>query len=774
MMCRVKSIAWVVALCVVVVIALKMTGDGPAAKSVSLGGLDAAVGPGKKVVVVAAPTGVREKFAKAGCRPVIGPVSVTVDGREHTPLKDYVTLRFKAPEGASVSEMRQLVGVYCGDDYVYRYLPNPVALEEGVIEFKMHHLCYISVDRPEDAELMDIFIRRTATVGFTREREQKDLVDKFKGTVSEGLSELGLGDDTIAGNALRYALGHVSGGEYVRAAMDGDYQKMPGGELALAIVKGDKDAIRENLCDKAAEYLLDRLTRNAGLRRLAATKGRDKALLAEIQKDEKILDFIRKYGGTAAKYADAVGHAVGGDLAKAGEVALDRSIDDLDDKADALKIYQQALNGAGLKEVSKEIAKKLVLKFVPHVDAVVGYGELIRSSANIWADDTANEMFEHFYRQNADAKGCVDDDTWNEIVQRMAGALRWLKTCGKDESDVRRQFEKRFVNAKEIDAREKELEGIIRQWRKDGLLEHGRLGFGEKESMTDRLERLYMVREQMIRLLSVGGGLYKGKLMLTDEEFLSHAMWGWYHYGPKGRAKFWDWLTRELAGSPSKFEGHSEQGGKIVNSRTNTQPAPKVTKVPAGKKTSTAKGYWQQVEKKFEKGKDKVQKDPQWGTVWDDRFSGSELYFRHDMKMDGGDKHERASFNATCSTEPPRKIASNETLKFALSLKTTASTYLFWEDTARVFSDDPGLGVVAVTRSCVAAEEENNPKVDGLKVSAARDEKKLPRESSGVFNLKMPVATRKGQRICIYFRGCGSQTCWIYEWCTGNQEIKNR
>lgn len=198
----------------------------------------------------------------------------------------------------------------------------------------------------------------------------------------------------------------------------------------------------------------------------------------------------------------------------------------------------------------------------------------------------------------------------------------------------------------------------------------------------------------------------------------------------------------------------------------NVKLTPKATKSPAAKKASAAKGYWQRVEKSFEKGKDKIDKDPQWGTVHDNSYSGSDLHFRHNYKMDGGDKHERASFSASCSTEPPRKIAGNETLKFALTLKTTASTYLYCEDSACVFSDDPGLEVIAVTRSRIVAGEENNPKVDGLKVSASTREKKLPRESSGVFNLKMPVGTRKGQRICIYFRGCGSQTCWIYEWRT--------
>ena len=198
------------------------------------------------------------------------------------------------------------------------------------------------------------------------------------------------------------------------------------------------------------------------------------------------------------------------------------------------------------------------------------------------------------------------------------------------------------------------------------------------------------------------------------------------------------------------------------------KPAPKAKKSPAAKKASVARGYWQQVEKNFEQGKDKIDKDPQWGTVHDNSYSGSDLHFQHNYKMDGGDKHERASFSASCSTEPPLRIAGNETLKFGLSLKTTASTYLYCEDTACVFSDDPGLKVIAVTRSRIVAGEENNPKVDGLKVSASTRENKLPRESSGVFNLKMPAGTRKGQRICIYFRGCGSQTCWIYEWRTEN------
>ena len=198
------------------------------------------------------------------------------------------------------------------------------------------------------------------------------------------------------------------------------------------------------------------------------------------------------------------------------------------------------------------------------------------------------------------------------------------------------------------------------------------------------------------------------------------------------------------------------------HSGTKMKPA---GRSPAGKTAVATQGHWQRVEKNFEKGKDKIEKDSQWGTVHDNSYSGSELHFQHDYKMDGGDKHERASFNATCSTEPPQKIAGDETLKFGLSLKTTASTYLFCEETVSVFADVPGLGVNYL-KSCRRAEEASNPKMDGLKVSAAKDEKKLPRESSGVFKLKMPAGRRDGERICIYFRGCGSQTCWIYEWST--------
>ena len=177
-------------------------------------------------------------------------------------------------------------------------------------------------------------------------------------------------------------------------------------------------------------------------------------------------------------------------------------------------------------------------------------------------------------------------------------------------------------------------------------------------------------------------------------------------------------------------------------------------------------GYWKLVDVTVEKEED----------VRDDRVY-TNIYTanpgNHQAEYSGlileTDTKESASFVATCSPPPDTVPAGGDVvLQLSLTMTTQSCEHFHFRERAAVHRDDPGMGMSGVHRGYVdfVATQEDAP--DSCSMWAIGDWGSDPDwvPSAEVHGI-MPTSGSDSRR-CIYFRACGAQTAWTYEWVEGD------
>ena len=177
-------------------------------------------------------------------------------------------------------------------------------------------------------------------------------------------------------------------------------------------------------------------------------------------------------------------------------------------------------------------------------------------------------------------------------------------------------------------------------------------------------------------------------------------------------------------------------------------------------------GYWKLVDVAVEKEEDvlddKVYTKIYTATPGNHQASYSGLILETDTT-------ESSLFVATCSPPPDTVPAGGDVvLQLSLTMTTQSCEHFHFRERAAVHRDDPGMGMGGVHRGYVdfVATQEDAP--DSCSMWAIGDWGSDPDwvPSAEVHGI-MPTSGSDSRR-CIYFRACGAQTAWTYEWVEGD------
>ncbi len=177
-------------------------------------------------------------------------------------------------------------------------------------------------------------------------------------------------------------------------------------------------------------------------------------------------------------------------------------------------------------------------------------------------------------------------------------------------------------------------------------------------------------------------------------------------------------------------------------------------------------GYWKLVDVAVEKEED----------VLDDKIY-TKIYTatpgNHQASYSGlileTDTTESALFVATCSPPPDTVPAGGDVvLQLSLTMTTQSCEHFHFRERAAVHRDDPGMGMGGVHRGYVdfVATQEDAP--DSCSMWAIGDWGSDPDWVPSAEVHGTMGTSGSDSRRSIYFRACGAQTAWTYEWVEGD------
>lgn len=553
----------------------------------------------------------------------------------------------------------------------------------------------------EEPEYLDDY--ETITLSIPDSVSEEDYDNLFGAYFGDGYTYLYVPDpEMLAQGKLQFeTLHHTDFGQilatdelkiekYVeRAAVLGVTREITEGEL--------KDSFRETLNNSLESLGIDADTYGGELfRYIMSHDPKGEALTAALDGDKETL--AGKVSGSIADYlvgktADGYGLGDLADLVKAAK--------DGDDPA------QAAVN------LVKEIEKKVF----PEIDVVVKFAGAVDKGFDIWADDAINEIYEHGFRQDSDANGNIKNDDWRTLYEEMRGAAVRYESKGIDEATLRKRFEQRKANETVIAKRKEELNKQIEIWKERDLLHWNHNGYKRNMDLATRLNSLFAAKEYLRERYTVNGELNKGKLRLSEEEFLEAALEQWADTSK--RDQFYDW---------------EKENGLVKVKKTKGDYAWVLTDTFVWSLEAPAED-----------------------AVWPDYASASPGTHNLTSKFidRNGNKSTYANFIATCQ-EPPHIIYAGDTVSLAVSIKCTRIGEMNFTGDAYVRWDPSGL----VTGGTYGGPKYVSP--EGYKNFQAYSQKGKTSEEA-VVSMTIPAGS-EGEKHSIYFEALRSNTEWQYEW----------
>ncbi len=405
------------------------------------------------------------------------------------------------------------------------------------------------------------------------------------------------------------------------------------------------------------------------------------------------------------------------------------------DHADMVK---EGIKKGNYAETTLEIVKNIEKNMFPAVNYADKFAGLTVKLADIWANDSVNEEFENFKKLGGKS---ISQDDWNTIVIHMCGASNWLSQKGIKDSDIRAMFEKRLDNDARVQKETENMRKLVASWKEDNLLSTqywGKSnGFTNTPSLIERVNSLRKIRESLKDMLSVNGKLKRGKSYMTDEDFLSAAVFKWVTFGPKNRAKFYDWLKQQ-----GLMMGDSGKVGDFA---------------------------WVLVETKIIQNDLIRFTDPgDYALKYDYSTPG-----KHTKTLTDKSNNDYVSFLAECQNQP-KTIRYGETIYFTISDKLNGSkgNAIDLTDTASLRRDQPGRDSYTTAGSDALVFANKNGKTSVTAESPTR-QRQYPNKSASIEvyhkfgdpDQECAITTSNGaRRIALVFTGGGAQTVWTYEW----------
>ncbi len=390
-------------------------------------------------------------------------LSIKAKDKPYMRLKEPVTVRMNLDGPVPNDELDRWVGVYYFGKKKYYTEPDKDMLRAGILQYEIYHFSDHGAERMDDAAM-------TAYVAY-----KEALLDASKDAQNDVVSEV------------------------MNAVFEGVFKQI-------------------GVDEEKSEKLMKRVTRGTKLFALAraAYEGDESAFTSEA---------VNAIVRTLAEDADKDGgyfSAVAGSLPEVAEA---------------------------IKKGDTAAAGRAVLEAVANNVPVKKYADIAISICSTTIDyyiDSETDAAYKAYKGLLESGECgydgkINNWGWEMVTQQMACPLRQMKTKALQEyakacnclvseisaednekiekmveANLKKQFEKRSENEKEIAKRQKETEEFFAALKKEGLLERGDMSvaFDRDDDMEIRLNRLLNLRESIKNIIKTK---YNGKSILELE-----------------------------------------------------------------------------------------------------------------------------------------------------------------------------------------------------------------------------------------------------------------
>ena len=422
-----------------------------------------------------------EKLESLGYQFLTPPICVAAKDKEHLNLKQLATVRFAIPKDFPKEEYYKLMGVIVNSEGPVYMIPDPDALQQGVVSFETSHFSFSGVLTPEDSVRRKEFIKRTAANGWQTGICNADLEKTLKEKLIEAADDMGLGENDLLGIAAREVLADNSLVKDAISLIDG---------------KEPADLISEKL---AAEVK-------------ARTLGYFFGKLKKNPNDEKVKEFLETH--LTVKNAEDWAKQLG------------------EGKHPVVIGYEYAHGFAveGLKDFS--------IKVCPYVKTVQATAKTMEILKKFWSNNQMNELFE-WYEKHADADGKMKNSLWDILDTKLAAPKA---NFGMTSYEIRKMFEDRIAHRNEIAKKERQLEKMITLWENNyWMLQSNAF---KHTDYIQRLTMIHNLMERFRKELVKNGNIPNRRAGVTVDELLCEIVEKYLECFPDQK-KFYEWIAKK-------------------------------------------------------------------------------------------------------------------------------------------------------------------------------------------------------------------------------------
>ena len=638
------------------------------------------------------------------------PLLVTKNGEKHVQLEKMAKVRFEIPGNIPEEDYIDLVGVLVTDDGPMYMIPEIEGIRKGVVQFETSHFSWAGAAKMDREKRRELFIERICVSEWKANACDADVEGTLRDKITEIANNIGLGENDLLGIAAREVLGD---NEYIKDASDLiDAYDDPDGKMA--------ETIAEKLKEKAKAKMLAVL-----FEKLKGDKEVDHVEYDEL-KDKYVHTRITKEGKNKAIVEKLEEHLTPENMEELGE-RLGKGESALSIAWDYSKKYAKGFAEDKLKDLS--------VKLIPQIKIIQAGATTMKILKKFWASNEMIDMY-NTYAKNANSDGRMNNDDWNTFAVRRLAAAK--AKFGMTEEQIRKQFEERYANNREIERKKSELRKLIALWESPEfeLVDKpifDKLGF----DYIQRLTRIHILMERFRSELVVNGEL-PGKERQNSVDYTLCLIVEKYLDLYPDYEQFQRWLAKKgyYGNKLKKDVDNMNEFRSWWLVKTEMDRTPSSSNGESSTVYSSSPGNHKCIEK--------------WtGEKFLSDFDDGYWYYPHE-----------STFTATIEA-PPAWMEGGDSLTLHTTLKLEAieNGWYLSNDTLLSFEDeDVDYGFISKSASRGVVKNLTGSTTVGTRYGS-------PHSGEWDYKIRIPKG-RKGQVKALNFSSCGSRTHWVYKWCS--------
>lgn len=641
-----------------------------------------------------------------GCLFISSPLMLTQKGDEHVQLDRMAKVSFDIPKDVPKEEYINLVGVLITDDGPMYMIPEIEGIRRGVVSFETSHFCWTGAVKMDNEKRRELFIERICVSEWKTNACDADVEGTLKEKLKSFADDIGFGENALMGMVAREVL---SDNEYIQDAAD-LIDAYDDGSTAEVVAQKLKEKARA----KMLAVLFEKLKGNKEVDHVEYDELKDRYTHTRITKDGKNKAIVEKLEE----------HLTQENMEELGK-RLGRGDSPMEIAWDYTKKYA--------KNFAEDQLKSFSVKMVPQIKLIQEGARVMKVLKQFWASNEMIDMY-NVYAKNANSDGRMSNDDWNALMVRRLAAAK--SKFGLTEEQIRKQFEERYANNRDIEKKKTELRKMIALWEspdfeltKSPIFDE--LGF----DYIQRLTRIHVLMERFRKELVVNGDIPGRERQNSVDYTLCIIVDKYLEFYPD-QEKFYRWLGKKgfyKNKLKKNADGLDEQRFWWLI-RTDINRTPNVSEGESSTVYSGSATQHQKVE----------------------RWTGEKFLGIGDVWY----RPHTSTFTATIEA-PPAWIEGGDSLVLHTTLRLDApeNGWYLMESSSLVFDlERIGMGGIHVSARKGVVRNLKGSSTVGTRYGS-------PRSGEWDFVIHIPKGSKDELRA-LNFVSCGTRTHWVYRWCS--------